>query len=364
MYINFKELPMSGFALEFLVEEILRLEGLDVHWEGAGNDNGKDLIVTEEIGGMLGRYKHKWVVQCKHTAHSGKALGTTENLNIVDTCHMVNADGYLLVCTTHLSSRLIEKLDSIEANYKIKTKYWDAVEIENRLLKPSCFSLIERYFPQSSHKIGIKIYNSVHPSNWLATYNSHLFSLSSRISNLFPPVDMVERLIDIVDDFYKQYNRERYVLVKVEMDGETFIGIQEYPIGAEALPVDENDEREDGFIELADYEYIRVRSIWHDDKNNNYHIKLDYLFDSEVPLIDLEHFKSYFRNVDIVNGCGVIWDFGLYKEYFAGDHFNPNHAKYYKDPGDLSFRRGAVSSHRIDFNIYDDNVRNFADLLK
>lgn len=100
MYIDFKELGVKGVQLELLIQELMLLEGLDVHWEGIGPDNGKNLVVTEKVNGILDLYKNRWVVQCKHTAHGGRSFGNGEKLNIVDTCDMINAGGYLLVCTT------------------------------------------------------------------------------------------------------------------------------------------------------------------------------------------------------------------------------------------------------------------------
>jgi len=51
MYIDFKELDADGIHLELLVQELMLLEGLDVHWEGVGPDNKKDLAVLERVNG-------------------------------------------------------------------------------------------------------------------------------------------------------------------------------------------------------------------------------------------------------------------------------------------------------------------------
>lgn len=364
MYIDFKELDKNGVHFELLVQELMQMEGLDVHWEGVGQDNGKDLVVSENVNGILGSYSHKWVVQCKHNAHSGSALSNSETLNIRDTCDMVGADGYLLVCTTYLSAQLVEKLDGISRRHKILIKWWDAVELEKRLLKPACFSLIERYFPKSSKKVGFKIYSSTSPSNWLAMYKEHLFNMSCRISGHYPSVDLGEQIIDIVDQFYSQYNREKQVFSKKEIDE-----LIDYSIGQLNVDMQElNNEITNFYFVIEDFEYLRVRSIGFDDKHHSFNVEVDYLYQNALPCIPLAAFKDYFHvnnyitdeESRLMGGAYYInWSFGLCQEWFASDHFNPNHYKYYPDQyGHI--RKNTGNQRRIEFRL-DAHDTTYAD---
>lgn len=76
--IDFSELPENGDAFELLMRELLSHRGLEVYWTGRGPDGGKDLICIERIKGNFDESIKRWVVQCKHNAHSGKAVGQNE----------------------------------------------------------------------------------------------------------------------------------------------------------------------------------------------------------------------------------------------------------------------------------------------
>mgnify|MGYP002625041010 CR=1 FL=1 len=50
-----------------------------------GVDGGKDLIVEETITHKDGSTQIiKWLVSCKHYAHSGTSVGDTDELNVKD----------------------------------------------------------------------------------------------------------------------------------------------------------------------------------------------------------------------------------------------------------------------------------------
>lgn len=125
--IDFKELREDGVDFEQLIRELLLAEGLEVHWTGVGPDGDKDLIVIETYKGRLGSIKRKWVVQCKHNAHSGKSV-SKDDLNIMETCLAVDADGFLLACSTQPTSALVRHFKEIEDNKNIQIKYWDSIE--------------------------------------------------------------------------------------------------------------------------------------------------------------------------------------------------------------------------------------------
>lgn len=112
--IDYTELPDDGILFEQLVRDLFLREGYDAHWTGVGADGGRDLLVTEILEGPISKYERKWLVSCKHKAHSTKSVGRDEVPNIVDDCRAVNADGFILACTTHPSAALVTRLDEIE----------------------------------------------------------------------------------------------------------------------------------------------------------------------------------------------------------------------------------------------------------
>src|SRR5712691_9329212 len=105
--IDFTELPDDGTAFEQLTRELLLISGLSPEWTGQGIDHGRDLIAEETATGPLGSFRRKWLVQCKHLAHSGRSVSRRDIPSVVDDCRQVNADGYLLVCSTRPSSGVV-----------------------------------------------------------------------------------------------------------------------------------------------------------------------------------------------------------------------------------------------------------------
>jgi hypothetical protein len=95
---------------------------------------------------------------------------TRANLPLIsDACAAVDAKGFLLACSTQPSSTVVRRLEEIEKDRNIVTRYWDSIEIEKRLDAPSTFPLISIFLPKGSAAMPWKIYNSTRPSFWAAT---------------------------------------------------------------------------------------------------------------------------------------------------------------------------------------------------
>ena len=145
---DFKELPKDGTAFELLVRELLYRRGLEVYWTGKGPDGGKDIVCIERVAGNFNTFEKRWVVQCKHNAHSGKAVSSDDVPSIVENCLANDATGYLLACSTYVSSGLSESLHGIHGNGKsnISTAVWDGTKIEMELLKPQNWDIAVTFF--------------------------------------------------------------------------------------------------------------------------------------------------------------------------------------------------------------------------
>lgn len=214
--IDFRELPDDGIAFEQLVREILRREGFEVHWTGVGPDQGRDLIVIEQAKGPFYDFKRIWLVQCKHFAHSGKSVGINDITSIIDNCGATGAEGYLLICSTQLTSSLIRKFDEITANSnnRIVARYWDSIELEKHLYTPYGLPLIYQFFPKSAKDIKWMIYNMGSPSFWAANYKDYFIYLSSRLAAKFPNLEDVEKIIEKLESVNSpdnQYLRPRAI---------------------------------------------------------------------------------------------------------------------------------------------------------
>lgn len=154
MVIDFKEIPPANssdgnqdlfemFARDF-VSEILGFHIISQPNRGA--DGGKDILAEETQYGMLSNTKKRWLVSCKHFAHSGQSVSETHEQNITDRLSQHSADGFIGFYSTIASSGLGNRLDSITA---YETITFDRMEIERRILSSKNTSLFERYFPNS-----------------------------------------------------------------------------------------------------------------------------------------------------------------------------------------------------------------------
>ena len=85
---------------------------------------------------MLAPFSRKWLVSCKHKAHGGGSVGLADVVDIVDACGAVDAEGYLLACSTQPSSGVVKRLEELQLSGKVLTTFWDGVELERRLNIP------------------------------------------------------------------------------------------------------------------------------------------------------------------------------------------------------------------------------------
>lgn len=186
--IDFKELPQDGTSFEQFVREIFLLYDLHPQWTGKGPDQGRDILINEKVSGQLSVFNRRWLVQCKHFAHSGKSVGRSDIGSILNDCKQVGASGYLLVCSTQPSSSLVTMLKEIseQPENNIVTSIWDGVDLEKSLSEPRCFSLGHLFFPKSFSVIPWKLFNTGSPNKWTANYKTYFLHLNSRISGKHP----------------------------------------------------------------------------------------------------------------------------------------------------------------------------------
>jgi len=290
--IDFRELPDDGIAFEQLVRELLIREGFEVHWTGVGPDQGRDLIVIEQAKGSFYDFRRKWLVQCKHFAHSGKSVGINDVPSIIDNCGAVGAEGYLLICSTQPTSSLVTKFEEITANpnNRIVARYWDSIELEKHLYTPYGLPLIYQFLPKSAKNIKWMIYNMGSPSFWAANYKDYFIYLSSRIAVKFPNLKDLEKIIN-----------------KLE------------------------------FIPTPDDQYLRPRAIYFDEKHEQFIVFVDYI----IPHDYEGYLSSKELNEYLKDGQGLysdevsMWyityyDIRLIKENQLSDRFQVDNRVYYE----------------------------------
>ncbi|MDY0096413.1 MAG: restriction endonuclease [Candidatus Vecturithrix sp.] len=150
-----KSLPEAHIAsglqdtFELFARDFLAFMGYKIITDpDRGADGGKDLIVEESRTGVGGETKVKWLVSCKHKAHSGNSVTATDEANIRDRVEANDCDGFIGFYSTLASTGLATNLDGLKV--KIESQVFDHKKIERNILySAKGLELAERYFPSS-----------------------------------------------------------------------------------------------------------------------------------------------------------------------------------------------------------------------
>jgi len=156
--LDFTEIPEGNRAsgiqdsFELFARDCLHCIGY-VHCDGPdrGADDGRDLIVEERRSGVGGESFVRWLVSCKHYAHSGRSVGVDEENNIRDRVEQHRCNGFIGFYSTLPSSGLARKLKGMcDA---LELRIFDHEAIETHLLGAATgLDVARRYFPRSYKK--------------------------------------------------------------------------------------------------------------------------------------------------------------------------------------------------------------------
>lgn len=154
--IDFKEIPEAhrGGGLqdtfELFARDFLTYLGYIVQEDPSrGADGGKDILVIERRSGVGGESLVRWLVSCKHKAHSGASVSTQDESNIRDRVEANGCQGFIGFYSTLASAGLFDALTGLSS--KIECQIFDREKIESYLLKNlDGLHLAKRYFPGST----------------------------------------------------------------------------------------------------------------------------------------------------------------------------------------------------------------------
>jgi len=156
MIIDFTEIPQANVPngqqdkFELFAREFLNYMGYRIIEEPSrGADGGKDLVVDEHINLIGGvPYTIRWLVSCKHYAHSGKSVSDGDELNVKDRVEQHHCDGFIGFYSTLPSTGLENRLRGVT-----KTNIYDAEKIERFVVDAykdsKASTLFVRFFPKS-----------------------------------------------------------------------------------------------------------------------------------------------------------------------------------------------------------------------
>lgn len=158
--INFKEIPEAhgngenGLrdTFELFAEVFFTKLGFKIiEGPSRGTDNGKDLIIEESVQGKfdVSESKIRWLVSCKHKAHTGNSVRPEDEGNLLDRLSLHQCSGFIGFYSTLASTGLNALISGLPNSGK-KIKILNAENIETLLLQSQTgIELIERFFPQS-----------------------------------------------------------------------------------------------------------------------------------------------------------------------------------------------------------------------
>lgn len=134
---SFKTLPKDGARFEALVCQLLELMGYRILERPAvGTEGGRDVLLERSIKDAMNERSERVVVQCKHYAHSGKAVGDIDVGVWRNAMARYKARGYLLVTDTRVTenlSRSFREFTNDEMNYPNWASFWDVDDLISHL---------------------------------------------------------------------------------------------------------------------------------------------------------------------------------------------------------------------------------------
>ena len=156
--LDFKEIPRANTGdgrqdtFELFARDFLLYLGyqIDVH-PSRGADGGKDIIVIENRTGISGTTQIRWLVSCKHNAHSNSSVKPKDEENLNNRLHSNECNGFIGFYSSVPSSGLATILTNLKRQFEVQQ--FDHNLIEGHLLKSvEGLQLAKQYFPESLKK--------------------------------------------------------------------------------------------------------------------------------------------------------------------------------------------------------------------
>jgi hypothetical protein len=128
--LDFREIPKEGYRFQDFVQQITvvyrdRLGVVEYVSGGRGTDDEVDGVLVVEGRDFLAGQRRKWLVACRHHAHSRGAVSRGDfNASPLELCKARKAQGWLLATSTRPSASFKRLLDGLNGK-GIRTDVWD-----------------------------------------------------------------------------------------------------------------------------------------------------------------------------------------------------------------------------------------------
>lgn len=170
MVIDFREIR-DGHSFENFCMHLLRDMGLNITVKPAiGPDSGRDLVCEEQS--MFGQRGLRWLVSCKHFAHSSTTVGVNHDAAKAHKLTEHGCDGFMFLFSTSYTEPFRTSVDNVCRQIRSRYIIYNNFEIENILLSsPRFYPLIKQYFPLSHDRL-IYLKNKEPCCNYLMPYHA------------------------------------------------------------------------------------------------------------------------------------------------------------------------------------------------
>lgn len=173
--LDFTEIAQANTAngqqdsFELFARDFLEYLGYEIiSGPNRGADGGRDLIIQETFTGIRNKkLPVRWMVSCKHHAHSGRAVTPDDERSIRDRVEGHECGGFMGFYSTLPSSGLSQELERLEN--RMRYHIYDREMIEGDLLSTDKGRLLaQRYFPSSfaTYAGGIRL--DLRPGSYVA----------------------------------------------------------------------------------------------------------------------------------------------------------------------------------------------------
>jgi hypothetical protein len=119
---------------------------------GAGPDGGRDIFLIIPGSDGIATFERKWIVQCKFKERNVSAAELADT-NIPTLLHSCGAQGYLLVCRSRPTAKLVAILAGMERHCPFGRAYrvWSGEELKRNILAMNGTNLLQQFFPAYYH---------------------------------------------------------------------------------------------------------------------------------------------------------------------------------------------------------------------
>lgn len=162
MEIDFREIPQANESngnqdtFECFARDFFKSLGFKIIRDiGRGSDDRVDLIISEKVSGLLSSHEKKYLVSCKHYAHSKnqRAVGNSDESDILGRLRINNCNGFIGFYSTIASSSLVREVENLEKNSVGEHKTYEFIDksiIFSLLIQSDAtLKVFKKYFPES-----------------------------------------------------------------------------------------------------------------------------------------------------------------------------------------------------------------------